>query len=712
MSSVFVSYASDDREVVRALVAALRAENIDVWWDGDMIAGAPLFENINQQLAAAHCAIICWSRAALRNERDWVRGEGEKLRTRAISVLLDDIELPVPFNARLAIPFIDWDRRPQHQAFQALIAGVREKQHHAGAGPSSFRQRRPRRRALLIDASAQHVEPSFKPLHAGRTNVSELSRVLRQGSCGFDVTTSTNPSKQDLETQLEGFFSDVQKEELLFFYFTGYAFSDGRNMYLAARDTLLQIPKSSAVALSRLQKDFLSSSDAGSVVVVFDNCYGSMDPSDVASGLQSALGAGRSLVLLSSNVPPLRGIKPWAESNSLFTRSLIRAIETDAADANGDGVVTAEEIAVHLKDIGKDGTDGAVHYWSFTASPSAIEIRQRPDRLSEDLTTTSEQKNFVEQLGSELERGKIIPFLGDGIHGSGPLSFFRIARALASRALTIDERQDMIATAAESLELRRDNRAEFLQELTDIFKENVGRSSAPIAHEMILEMNPPWVAISINYDDLLERRLDQEERSYVTVSHVIRSGDASTRDQHAGKILVTRSKCHPLVLADPSRAVELCSSQDNFISDDDCVIYKLLGSPFLHQLPAVENLQLDTVVITESDHVDLLVHLRETATGVPASISNKFRMKRLLFLEYNLDVWHYRLIGHLFRSGNANWERLPAGAVCLRRTPYVVRTATSPTEELFWKRRFNPDQVPMDLPTLVRALRAQRGVEG
>jgi hypothetical protein len=243
-----------------------------------------------------------------------------------------------------------------------------------------------------------------------------------------------------------------------------------------------------------------------------------------------------------------------------------------------------------------------------------------------------------------------------------------------------------------------------------LFAAQAAGIESPAVHDLILEMKPPWLVVSVNYDDLLESRLTAEGRPYVLVSHVLRSGDADdpgSCDKHAGKILVQRSPHHPLVLKEPSKAVELHSAQDVALAEDDCVIYKLLGSACLQSLPFAKQEKLDTVVITESDHVDFLVHLREAATGVPPAISGLLRMGKLLFLEYNLDVWHYRLIGHLFRASTATRTR--PGSVYLKKTPYALRTASSPTEALFWKRRFNPDKVPLDLATFVRAVRAARG---
>jgi hypothetical protein len=64
---------------------------------------------------------------------------------------------------------------------------------------------------------------------------------------------------------------------------------------------------------------------------------------------------------------------------------------------------------------------------------------------------------------------------------------------------------------------------------------------------------------------------------------------------------------------------------------------------------------------------------------------------------YNLDVWHYRLVGHVFRKDG------PAPA---ERTPFAVRQPTSAMEESFW-RRLGADMIKTDSETFISALQGQ-----
>jgi hypothetical protein len=712
MPRIFLSHASDDVERIRPLADALRAEGYDLWWDGDLQAGQRYMEVIAKELREADCAVVCWSQSALAPGRDWVRGEAEFARAYLIPVLLEEVELPPPFNMLHALRLFSWGGDRSHPTFQGLLGGIRTKIEERISNPPRSVSNGSRRKALLVGVGSYAGDSKLVSLSAPLGNVEQLARVLRLEACGFEVTPLRNVSKQELEVALDSFFTGARADELLFFYFSGHTpLIDAAGLHLTGRDSKVDSYRSTAMALSRFERDFLAPCKAQHIVLCFDACYGSAPAAAVAASFQSTLGAGRSLVVIASESNPSAGPTPFQEKQSSLTTSLIRTIDSEVADSNHDGIVTVEEIAHYLAPSDDPAAPGAARYWSFLSTPSQIEIRRKKGRASDNLTLSDEQAQFVKVFASELEQGKIIPFLGDGIYGSGKLSFFRVARALAEAAgLSGEKRQDMIATAAESLELHAEDRGEFLGLLTALFASQAAGIESPAVHDLILEMKPPWLVVSVNYDDLLESRLTAEGRPYVIISHVLRSGDAddpASCDKHAGKILVQRSPHHPAVQNDASKAVELLSAQNVALAEDDCVIYKLLGSACLQALPFAKQEKLDSVVITESDHVDFLVHLRETSTGVPSAISTRLRMGKLLFLEYNLDVWHYRLIGHLFRTNAATRTR--PGSVLLKKTPYKLRTASSPTEDLFWKRRFNPDKVPLDLATFVRAVRAARG---
>ncbi len=97
MGDIFVSYASEDRERVRPLVAALESQGLSVWWDQRIQAGARWDESIGQALRDARCVVAVFSHRSV--DAHWVREEAHHgLKTaKLLPVLLDEVELPIGF---------------------------------------------------------------------------------------------------------------------------------------------------------------------------------------------------------------------------------------------------------------------------------------------------------------------------------------------------------------------------------------------------------------------------------------------------------------------------------------------------------------------------------------------------------------------------------------------------------------------------------------
>src|SRR5437762_3053526 len=94
------------------------------------------------------------------------------------------------------------------------------------------------------------------------------------------------------------------------------------------------------------------------------------------------------------------------------------------------------------------------------------------------------------------------------------------------------------------------------------------------------------------------------------------------------------------------------------------------------------DLEIDTVVVTEVDHVTFLQRLRNAETGVPASIARRFRRSPLLFLGYEMNAWQYRLMMQVFQASGREG----------RSATIAVREPESPIEEVAWK-RLNADLI-------------------
>ena len=267
--------------------------------------------------------------------------------------------------------------------------------------------------------------------------------------------------------------------------------------------------------------------------------------------------------------------------------------------------------------------------------------------------------------------GTSIPFLGSGVYGDGGLS----APAL-SKALGIDAGADesCLATAAEYRERYLGSRLDFLEELHRILEERMSQlPSPPAMYEMLVSAKRPPLIVSSTCDMVLERYLEKQGKDYILVCHVVRSRD----NENDGKILVFHGDKHGFCVADKIP-----------LETDRYIIYKPLGSPMLHER-LDPDLEIDTVVITESDHLLLLGRLEHELTQIPTAFCRLLQRRPLLFTGYGLDVWHYRLVMQVFQLVQAQGSRP---------TPLVVRQPASPMEEMAWRRlgadvlRVTPDE--------------------
>jgi hypothetical protein len=134
----------------------------------------------------------------------------------------------------------------------------------------------------------------------------------------------------------------------------------------------------------------------------------------------------------------------------------------------------------------------------------------------------------------------------------------------------------------------------------------------------------------------------------------------------------------------PQAEPEICLADKVNVGETEAIVYRPFGAPFLHELvdPALE---LDTVVVTESDHVTFLSRLENQSTRIPTRLSVPLGRRPLLFLGYALDVWQYRLMMQVFQPAGPR-----TGSV-----PRAVRVVGGVMEEIAWK-RLSADVIRLD----------------
>lgn len=127
MSEVFISYKQDEREKMRPIAAALRALQVEVWFDERLSPDKPFTEEIEHVANNCRAQLVCWSPAAVKSE--WVRGEAEIGRQRGtlVQAIIEPCTLSPPFNVIHAENIAEWTGQPQHHGFQKLVDTIGRK---------------------------------------------------------------------------------------------------------------------------------------------------------------------------------------------------------------------------------------------------------------------------------------------------------------------------------------------------------------------------------------------------------------------------------------------------------------------------------------------------------------------------------------------------------------------------------------------------------
>lgn len=126
MSDVFLSYRKADRARAETLAKALKVENLDVWWDTALETGETFDEKIQAVLEKCKAVIVIWSKESVKS--DWVRAESSIGRERGIlvPVMIQDVNIPVPFNLLQTADLVGWHGDRSHPAYQDVVKQVKE----------------------------------------------------------------------------------------------------------------------------------------------------------------------------------------------------------------------------------------------------------------------------------------------------------------------------------------------------------------------------------------------------------------------------------------------------------------------------------------------------------------------------------------------------------------------------------------------------------
>src|SRR3954469_25051139 len=210
-----------------------------------------------------------------------------------------------------------------------------------------------RRRALVI-ATYEYADGGLRRLAAPEHDADSFADVLKdEAIAGFEVTMLVNQPHYVVGEAIADFYGEAGREDLTLLYFTGHGVKDDEGrLYLAMTNTPREALMFTAISGAQLN-DAMDASRSRRKVLILDCCYsGAFPPGRSAKAdegvqtLERFQGKGRAVLTASDATQyafegdDLRG----TGTSSVFTRYLVEAISSGAADLDEDGDIALDEL--------------------------------------------------------------------------------------------------------------------------------------------------------------------------------------------------------------------------------------------------------------------------------------------------------------------------------------------------------------------------------
>ncbi len=287
------------------------------------------------------------------------------------------------------------------------------------------------RKLALIIGNSQYQDACLAKLAAPDVDVRGLAEVLSTPGIGAfnDVTQLLNAGLATVRKAIAQFFDLKHRDDLLFLYFSGHGVRDEQgHLYLAVRDTERGVLAGTAIEASFITGR-MDRSASKRLVLVLDCChsgafgYGTKAAQGATVGTATAFeGTGRGRVVLTATDSTQYAwdgdVVLGQSENSLFTHYMIEGLRTGAADRDGDGLITIDELYDYVYDHVLNETPSQTPgKWAYgqqgeiiIAQNAAASRGTLPPEIQEAVSSTlpSVRLEAVRQLDSFL-RGRHAP---------------------------------------------------------------------------------------------------------------------------------------------------------------------------------------------------------------------------------------------------------------------------------------------------------------
>jgi formylglycine-generating enzyme required for sulfatase activity/uncharacterized caspase-like protein len=290
--------------------------------------------------------------------------------------------------------------------------------------------------ALLIGVS--EYQPGFRPLPAAVKDVEALRQVLIDPEIGGfaqeNVRVLKNPQKPDMDKAIHELYDKRQKDDLLLLYFSGHGLTDDEgNFYFSNSSTKKDGNSflSYLVVPATYVHDCIKKSKSKYKVVILDSCFSGAFPKGLTArdsgtiNLKQHLG-GQGIAILTASTSTQYAFEEENSEFGIYTRYLLEGIKTGAADKDGDGSISIDELHDYVSSKVQEAAPAMTpkiypveegHKIFLAKSPKNDPLLQYRKQVEEialedegEISVVNKilLKNFQQKLGLDIDKAKKI----------------------------------------------------------------------------------------------------------------------------------------------------------------------------------------------------------------------------------------------------------------------------------------------------------------
>ena len=282
-------------------------------------------------------------------------------------------------------------------------------------------------RIALVVASNEYDDPVFGRLRAPVEDTEALAGVLGHPAIGgFRVQTLVNRPWSVVREEVEGFFAEGRREDLLLLCFSCHGVKDpSGQLYFVTTDSKFRRLAATGIS-SSFVNERMGQSRSRRIVLLLDCCYSGAFVRGLVPRAGEAVdvterfeGRGRVVITASSSMEYAFERDELASGNpaaSVFTSALVRGLRTGEADRDGDGQVSVDELYDYLFEEVRKATPSQTPSM-FASVQGALYLARNP-RQGRLPATTSGREEEAAHAGVAVGAGPVGPLI---THGGLPL---------------------------------------------------------------------------------------------------------------------------------------------------------------------------------------------------------------------------------------------------------------------------------------------------